>query len=140
MRSKFFPLPKRGLVSCVAFAIGVAFVSFLTVPACKNSTPLATQADTTSHNFVFQIDTLGDGSSSLLNDVFIIDENNIWAVGEIYLKDANGQFIYPPYNAAQWNGRTWNLLKIPVKDFGGLTTSFPLKTVFGFTPNDVWVA
>jgi len=38
--------------------------------------------DTTSHNFIWEIDTLGIGGS-YLNDVAIIDENNIWVVGNI---------------------------------------------------------
>lgn len=45
--------------------------------------------DTTSHNFTWQTFTFGgDAGSSALFDVAIIDENNIWAVGEIYLKDS----------------------------------------------------
>jgi hypothetical protein len=47
--------------------------------------------DTTSHNFNFQTWRFGEYSSSTLYDVAIIDENNIWAVGEIYLNDSTGQ-------------------------------------------------
>lgn len=63
--------------------------------------------DTTSHEFVWQVDTLGDGNSSVLEDVVIIDGNNIWAVGEIYLKDSTGQFDLTPYPAVQWDGNNW---------------------------------
>ena len=44
--------------------------------------------DTTSHNFTWETWTFGEHSSSVLNDVAIIDENNIWAVGEIYMNDS----------------------------------------------------
>jgi len=46
--------------------------------------------DTTSHNFTWQTWTFGEHSSSRLYDVAIINENNIWAVGEIYMKDSLG--------------------------------------------------
>lgn len=102
---------------------------------------LNTKADTTSHNFVFQIDTLGEGNSSLLNDVFIIDENNIWAVGEIYLKNANGQPDPTPYNAAQWDGTRWNLHRFYYRDDqNNLLLFTPIRGVFAFGANDVWFA
>ena len=60
--------------------------------------------DTTSHNFIWEIDTLG-GHNSYLNDVAIIDENNIWAVGNIETDSGD-------YNAAHWDGESWELVKI----------------------------
>ena len=54
--------------------------------------------DTTSHNFTWQTWTFGEHSSSVLYDVVIIDENNIWAVGEIYLSDSLGQPDPHAYN------------------------------------------
>ncbi|MDP2302888.1 MAG: glucosyl transferase, partial [Ignavibacteria bacterium] len=42
---------------------------------------LAITLDTTSHNFTWQTFEFGQHSSSVLYDVAIIDENNIWAVG-----------------------------------------------------------
>ena len=48
----------------------------------------------------------------MLYDVAIIDENNIWAVGEIYLNDSLGQPDPTPYNAVHWDGISWNLKKI----------------------------
>ena len=56
--------------------------------------------DTTSHNFTWDIDTLG--ISGTLRDVQIIDENNIWVVGEIETDTAT-------YNAAHWNGNDWEM-------------------------------
>ena len=68
--------------------------------------------DTTSHDFEWQITYLGQGSSSYLKDVAIIDENNIWAVGEIYLKDSTGKLIQPPYNIIHWDGTDWKLTSV----------------------------
>ena len=50
-----------------------------------------TTLDTTSHDFTFETFTFGgQAGSCALYDVAIIDENNIWAVGEIYLLDSLG--------------------------------------------------
>ena len=59
------------------------------------------QPDTTSQNFTFETYEFGDGfSSSYFNDVWIFDENNIWAVGEVYLEDGYT-------NIMRWNGEKW---------------------------------
>ena len=89
-----------------------------------------TTLDTTSHNFTWQTFEFGQHSSSVLYDVAIIDENNIWAVGEIYMNDSLGQPIR--YNAVHWNGQIWELIK--TGGFGG----YPRRTVFAFSENEVW--
>ncbi|MGB9664445.1 MAG: hypothetical protein ACPL25_05950 [Ignavibacteria bacterium] len=60
--------------------------------------------DTTSHEFSWEITYLGDGGSSVLYDVAIINENNIWAVGEIYMNDSLGRPEPNAYNAIHWDG------------------------------------
>lgn len=123
-----------------AFCLLLFALCFSSLPACKKPTePQAVVPDTTSHDFVFEIDTLGNGSSSVLNDVWIFDENNIWAVGEIYVQDSTGQ-AEEVYNAVHWDGKKWNLKKVPVRDLGGFTFITPLKAIIGFSSNDVWVA
>ena len=68
--------------------------------------------DTTSHNYTWQTFTFGgDAGSSSLNDVAIIDENNIWAVGEIYFKDSLGNRIRNLKCCIHWNGNKWELFK-----------------------------
>jgi hypothetical protein len=73
--------------------------------------------DTTSHNFTWQTWTFGEHSTSVLYDVAIIDENNIWAVGEIYLNDSLGQPDTEPYAVARWDGTIWALMKVSYHDF-----------------------
>jgi len=65
---------------------------------------LATTMDTTSHNFTWEIDTLGN-YGSYLNDVRIVDENNIWVVGYIKVEDST-------YNVAHWDGNEWELTQL----------------------------
>lgn len=98
-----------------------------------------TTMDTTSHEFTWQIDTLGDGNSSLLNDVAIINDTLVYAVGEIYKKDSTGQIDPLPYNLAEWNGRGWALERVTVL-FRGFTITPPLKGIFAFSPSQIWLA
>ncbi|HSW55248.1 MAG TPA: hypothetical protein VLH59_09170 [Ignavibacteriaceae bacterium] len=96
-----------------------------------------TTMDTTSHNFTFESWTFGTIGSSTLYDVAIINENNIWAVGEILIADTS-QNGYTTYNAVHWDGSQWELKRIPYYDYGGYLVYGPLQTVFAFTENDVW--
>jgi hypothetical protein len=89
--------------------------------------------NTTSHNFTWQKFQFGTGASSILKDVAIIDENNIWAVGEIYA-DTTGL----PYNAVHWDGSNWELKRISVNFRGNLITP-PLEGIFAFSSTDIWL-
>ncbi len=67
--------------------------------------------DTTTQNFTFETVEFGDGlSSSYLNDVWVFDENNIWAVGYISPSDTtvDGVRIINP-NIIKWDGTDWIL-------------------------------
>jgi hypothetical protein len=93
-----------------------------------------TTLDTTSHNFTWQTFAFGDHSNSILRDVVVIDDNNIWAVGEINIADTSG---YTTYNAVHWNGSQWELRRITVEFRGNLITP-PLEGVFAFSSTDIW--
>ncbi|NQU68438.1 MAG: hypothetical protein HQ510_10890 [Candidatus Marinimicrobia bacterium] len=80
--------------------------------------------DTTSHDFVWEIDTLGI-YGSYLNDVAIVDENNIWVVGNIETDEGE-------YNAAHWDGSEWELIGI-------MSNTLNLYSIFSFSENDIWV-
>jgi hypothetical protein len=84
-----------------------------------------TTMDTTSHNFTWVIDTLGN-YGSYLNDVAIIDENNIWVVGNI--ETDSGEF-----NAAHWDGSEWELELIGVP-------GVIVEGIFYIDEDDIWVA
>ncbi len=97
-----------------------------------------TTMDTTSHNFAFHVDTLGV-TSSVLYDVAIVSDTNIWAVGELYLNDSSGQLDPVRYNAAHWNGSTWTVVRIPYY-YQGQPFYNPIQTVFAFGSGDIWFA
>jgi len=96
------------------------------------ATAITTTMDTTSHNFTWQTFTFGQHSSSVLYDVTIINENDIWAVGEIYMNDSLGHLDPNAYNAVHWDGSKWELIKI------GGSGGWACRTVLAFSNNDIW--
>ena len=109
-----------------------------TVNKSSNSVNVTTM-DTTSHNFTFETFTFGGtAGSSTLYDVAIIDENNIWAVGEIYVADTsvNG---YTMYNAVHWDGNNWELKRLNMHSSCNPVTFPPLKAICAFSDSDIIV-
>jgi len=95
-----------------------------------------TTMDTTSHNFSWQTYTFGgQGGSSTLYDVAIINENDIWAVGEMYVYDSTGTPVL--YNAVHYDGSKWELKRIEV-EFRGKMINPPLYSVYAFSNTDIW--
>lgn len=90
------------------------FFSFIVSTSCNTTEPdikLALEPDSTTQNFTFETFEFGDGfESSWLNDVWIFDENNIWAVGYLAPSDTtiNGIHITNP-NIIRWDGSSWKL-------------------------------
>ena len=81
----------------------------------------------------------------MLNDVAIINspadeagENDIWAVGEIYIADTS-QNGYTLYNAVHWDGNTWKPKRISVVYNGNLITP-PLYGIYSFSSTDIWLS
>ncbi len=96
-----------------------------------------TTMDTTSHDFTFDMLTFGgETGSSYLYDVAIINENNIWAVGQIYIKDSS-LIGYTNYNAVHWDGNRWELKRI-FYHYGNNSACPAIRSVFAFSENDIW--
>lgn len=91
-----------------------------------------TTMDTTNHDFTFQTWSFGDLGSSVLFDVAIVNENNIWAVGEIFISDTS-ELGYTKYNAVHWNGNEWELKRILYQG-----SFWDISTIFAFSENDIW--
>ncbi len=99
-----------------------------------------TTMDTTSHNFTWQSWTFGEHSSSVLFDIAIIDENNIWVVGEIFLNDSLGQSDPIAYNAIHWDGQEWELKRIPFTGSCSAVIYPPIRAIFAFSESNIWYA
>ena len=102
----------------------------------KSEKVTAQTLEPTSHNFTWQSWEFGQHSSSILYDVAIIDENNIWAVGEIYMNDSLGNPDLKRFNAVVWDGNQWNVKRIPYQ-YQGNDFYNPIQSVFAFGPNDI---
>ena len=119
----------------------LALAALLLWQCSKNTSepPLPAGPDTTSHSFTWTLDTIGTRSSYLL-DVAIVNENDIWAVGEIHTAetdtvDSLGNWV-PPYNAVHWNGSEWEFQRIFV-NFRGQPTWVALQGVFALKDGNV---
>jgi len=105
----------------------------------KSNIVSVTTMDTTSHNFTWETFTFGGANgSSYLTDVAIINENDIWAVGEIHTKDTDkwnedSTKWLTPYNAVHWDGNTWELKRILYKN-----NFWTINTILAFSENDIW--
>ena len=111
-------------------------------PASSIKLPVTTM-DTTSHNFTFEMITFGgEIGSSVLYDVAIIDESNIIAVGDIWIKDDTSSLGYTKYNAVHWDGNRWELKRIYFPTVCGQTdvTPYPAKSIFVFNGNEIWIS
>jgi hypothetical protein len=88
--------------------------------------------DTTNHSFTWTIDTLGSFASSI-RDIAIVNENNIWAVGQIIVPDPDSTYTSGrlSYNAAHWDGNEWEMLNI--------INSTLLYSITYFNEDDIWV-
>ncbi|MDD5766525.1 MAG: hypothetical protein PHW79_09815 [Candidatus Marinimicrobia bacterium] len=101
------------------------------------------QTDTTSHNFIWEIDTLGTKDISLIRDIVAISPNDVWAVGSISIynpfeQDSTGWWINK-YNAAHWDGEKWTLKCIPFKSYQSFIYAHDeICSVLAFDSNDVW--
>ena len=87
--------------------------------------------DTTSHNRNWEVFLFGEYAQSIIRDIAIIDENNIWAVGEIYMLDSLGQQDPQRYNLAVWNGNDWEIKRVPYY-YQGQPFYNPIRSVFAF--------
>lgn len=94
--------------------------------------------DTTSHNWVFTIDTLGDGNGSGLNDVAIISTNPllVYAVGDIEVKDSTGQFEPQPYGIVEWDSKKWKLNRIYDTNNNIIPS---IRGILSISSSDIWL-
>ena len=117
-----------------------AVILLLAGSDCKKNPvgpPPPNGSDTTSHAISWYVDTLG--AQGYVNDVWVFANNNVWAVGQIYLNDSTGKpDMSNPYNCAHWDGNKWALIKIPTALYGGSIYYASISTIFAFSENNIW--
>jgi hypothetical protein len=100
---------------------------------------VSTGHDTTSHAFVWHIDTLGAWLSKI-NDIYCVSENDVWAVGYFYTLGPDGKVHEDSStNVAHWDGSKWQLLRADPLLPGNIHTFGERYAVFGIGPFDIWV-
>ncbi len=116
------------------YLTGIIFtLSIFLFPTCqKNGTgpDKNKEPDTTSHDILWQIDTIGS-YGSIFRDVAVINDTLIWAVGQIY-DDARNK-----YGAAIWNGREWSFkyFRLPTMSGGTITP----QGIWAFSEINIWL-
>lgn len=113
---------------------------------CKKESPVAPSSlsapDSTSNNFTWTQYTVGgQGGSSYFRDVAIINDIDIWAVGEIYTNDSTGKPDPILYNVIHWNGSSWTLLRLKYFPPGAIGDSLVGvgSAIFARSENDIWL-
>ena len=109
--------------------------------AIKSNNLHITTMDTTSHDFIWESFTFGGvNGSSYLKDVAIINENDIWAVGEIHTAETDrwnedSTKWVQPYNVVHWNGQKWELKRIMFYTFcnQGHKAPYEARAIFHFS-------
>ncbi|MEJ2636543.1 MAG: hypothetical protein P8184_14775, partial [Calditrichia bacterium] len=102
----------------------------------ENALCSITTLNTTSHEFEWEvIEFPSPYGSGMLFDAAVINENDIWACGEIY-SDSTQPWL--PYNAVHWDGKQWELKRIPTNSVVGIGND-PITTVFAFDADNIWM-
>jgi hypothetical protein len=110
--------------------------------------PVRNQPDTTSHNFTWQIDTFGCVEHlyySILWDIFVVNENDVWAVGEIHTDETDkwntdSTVWIQPYSAVHWNGINWEYKRIKEAGYPDSSLLIPIRSIWYFSPENIWLA
>ena len=122
----------------------LSFVLLLSFFAFNCKSPTAPKQnnppDTTSNNFTWQKYYFGVGGYTLLNDVAIVNDSDIWAVGSIYLNDSTGKVDPLPYGFAKWDGHNWNIFRLKATASNGNTSNAEPNGILVFSENDIWFA
>jgi hypothetical protein len=105
----------------------------------KSNELLVTTLTPTSQSYTWQAYSWGMHSSSEIKDIAIIDESNIWCVGEIYMNDSLGNPEPSCYNAVHWDGNNWELKRIYTYSSCNPVDYAPLKAIWAFSENNIAV-
>ncbi|MFA6468853.1 MAG: hypothetical protein WCW35_08135 [Bacteroidota bacterium] len=105
----------------------------------KDSSKIVTTRtlDTTSHDFVWTVDTIGiigSGHHTDLFDVTIVNENNVWIGG--YIHETNNAGRDTVYNLLHWNGQTFQALQVQhsIGQFQGIIGT---NSIYSFGENNI---
>ena len=129
--------PRLLIAVSAAPSVMLGLAASLFVSCVHTSEPPIQLPDTTSHNFTWKVEHLGDGISSFLEDVAIINDSLAYAVGAVYVRDSVGNWDPDAFNVVKWNGSEWKLLRIPFVGVCTAVTYPPITAIWGFSQNSI---
>ena len=129
-------------IRLLALGITLLVVIFLAT-GCDEDAPVTTEpptttpADTTSHDFVWEFDTIGI-QFSLITSVAAIAPDDIWVTGQFFRNDSLGKPISKPEgNVAHWNGREWTIHRF---NSTGRTSWHLMHEAYARGPENIWIS
>jgi hypothetical protein len=112
--------------------------------SCKSPTAPVTNSspDTTSQNFTWQKYYFGVNTFNHLDDVAIVNDTSIWAVGSVFLNDSTGNIEGEQHNAIHWDGNNWNIERIEFYTICGQAhkTSYKGRTISKLNDTTIWIS
>jgi hypothetical protein len=138
-----FTSSKRDLMNTMYTPVLLALLlMLLLVAACQDDiapvTPPEPPAplDTTSHDFVWDFDTVGVQFSSI-NSIAVVSPTDYWVTGKFFRYDSLGRPDSRPVgNVAHWNGKTWTMHGF---NSSGHQSWYEMDDAFARGPDNVWV-
>ncbi len=92
--------------------------------------------DTTSHDFVWDFDTVGV-AFSLIKSIAVVSPTDYWVTGQFFRYDSLGRPDSRPVgNVAHWNGKTWTMHGF---NSSGHQSWYEMDDAFARGPDNVWV-
>jgi hypothetical protein len=102
-----------------------------------------TTMDTTSHEFSWEVISYGNLATSVFTDAWIVNENEIWAFGDIFDSrlppDTINGNVYTPISGAKWDGTSWQLFRIYGR-LGSAISPIPIRGAWRLSKNSFWFA
>jgi hypothetical protein len=115
------PIAKKAITITLLLIILLLAMSCMECPTEPDNTELPIS----SHNFTWEIDTLGRPISyNQLFDIEIIAEDNIYIVGRVRTDSGD-------YNLGHWDGEKWS--------FEAVCNMNELRDIIYFSENDIWL-
>lgn len=104
-------------------------MTFLLIPGCEETIfkPVltGTEPDTTTHNWYFEVDTLGEHLSGA-RGIVAFSKDDAWVTGEfrIYKNPNDPGSLWDTYSYARWDGKKWKLGYFDRQYGNGATTLY----------------
>ncbi len=124
-----------GLLILVAMFLGTGCQDDLDI-VTADTDPVVAPLDTTSHDFVWEFDTIAV-QYSMINSVAALSPDDIWVTGKFFQHDSLGRPDAKPIgNVAHWNGKEWTYHGF---NSSGYESWYEMDDAFATSADNLWV-